>query len=227
MSVHCGPNVVTDKLELYVDGNNEKSYSRFGSNKWGDISNKGHHFDMWGTLNKDSVSYILPGTITNYFSTEDFMLASEELSVEMWIYPELQNANDAFYNFTSDLMVVRHAMYDHSNIRLTGPVGSITTGIGIPNNTWSHVVRTSKRSSGVEMLYINGIQQFVGVLAPNVNFNPEGFVLLGQFMNTNGVLNPTNSFKGKLSIFKMYSKELSSAEIQQNYNAIKGRFDLT
>ena len=36
--------------------------------------------------------------------------------------------------------------------------------------------------------------------------------------------NNTNQFIGRISNLKVYDRELSAAEVQQNFNAIKGRY---
>jgi hypothetical protein len=85
-------------------------------------------------------------------------------------------------------------------------------------NTWYYVVIT--RDSATTKCYVNGIQ------TPNTSGN-SGSPPTTQF--SVGGPDPTwgsARFNGGIAIVQGYTKELSSTEVLQNYNALKSRFGL-
>lgn len=226
MSMHCSPKIITDNLLVYLDAANQKSYPNYGLNKWGDLSRNGNHFFMQGNLINDTKSFLFPGNTANYFYSEQITNPITELTVEIWTYSNTNTTSDALYSFVSnDSITIYHGITDQSNLTMYGPNSSIASNKSILNDQWNHVVRTSRRSTGVEKLYLNGTIEYQGILDPNINFNQMGFVLLGQ-RPINGVLDVNYSYAGKIAIFKIYSKVLTDNEIKQNFNALKGRFFL-
>jgi hypothetical protein len=90
----------------------------------------------------------------------------------------------------------------------------------ISANTWYHVVAVYNASALTASIYLNG------VLAQTSNGssafqNPPGNYAIGAFGAAGGYY-----FPGYFSSHKLYNRVLSATEIQQNYNATKGRFGL-
>lgn len=227
MSIHCNPKIISNNLFTYLDAANQKSYPKFGPTIWGDMSNRENHFSMWGNLINDSLAFNFVGNNTNYFSSENFIHPTNELTIEMWLMPTADTAGSAFYCFGSeDPVGVYHYMADQSNLTIFGPNQSVQTGISILGNTWKHVVRTSLRSTGTEKIYINGVLEYSTTLSPSVMFNQVGYILLGQKFDSAGFLDSAYSYDGKMSIFKLYNKVLNEDEVKQNFIALKGRFNI-
>lgn len=227
MSIHCNPKIINSNLFTYLDAANQKSYPKLGPNNWGDMSNRGNHFTMQGNLSNDSLAFRFVGNNTNYFSSENFIHPTSELTIEMWLLPTADTAGDAFYSFASENPSgVYHYMADQSNLTIFGPNFSISTGISILDNTWKHVVRTSLRTTGTEKVYVNGVLEYEGTLSPSITFNQVGYILLGQKPNSSGFLDSAYSYNGKMSIFKLYNKVLTDEEVKQNFIALKGRFNI-
>jgi hypothetical protein len=95
-------------------------------------------------------------------------------------------------------------------------VGTVTS------NTWVHIVGTWDGTSNVN-LYVNGT-------VSSANGSPTGspdvgnYSLGGQGPTLAG--SPGNYMKGRIAVAKIYDKELNINEVQQNFNALRGRFNV-
>lgn len=224
MSIHCNPKIVSKNLLVYLDAANKKSYPKYGLEYWGDISDQGNHFSMYGNLINDSNSFVFSGNVANYFYSDTFNNhPTTELTIEMWVLPDVNSTQDTFYSFISDNLT-NHYISDQSNLTISGPNFTVNTNKSIIDGKWKHLVRTSLRNTGVEKLYINGNIEFEEVLSPSILFNQTGNILLGQRPDNTEILNPNYSYLGNIAIFKMYTKVLTEDEIKQNFNALKGKF---
>ena len=94
---------------------------------------------------------------------------------------------------------------------------------GMLVNTWYNVVITRDGSSLIST-YLNG------TVVTNQTSNPSGFVNVfnnvvigkGFFLDSAS----TRSFSGKIPVVQIYNRALSSSEITQNFNALRGRYGL-
>ena len=89
-----------------------------------------------------------------------------------------------------------------------------------PTGTWTHLACTWLNGGNSE-IYINGVD--VGgrtgpLTIPSTSPATEGRIGLGH---TSG---GTGSWNGKIDQFKIYNRQLTAAEISQNYHATKGRY---
>ena len=96
----------------------------------------------------------------------------------------------------------------------------------ITTNTWNQYAATYNGNSSVSgcQLYINGT-------AINTTINHD--TLTSSSITSTAVqttlgtrYNNGLDYIGEISSATIYNRELSAAEIQQNYNALKGRFEL-
>lgn len=102
--------------------------------------------------------------------------------------------------------------------------GVIGTGQQVVVNTWYNVVGVYISSSDTMQLYVNGVLmksavrtgQTAGVLATG-----SRNVLIG------GTVEDNNRWvQGNIPAVKIYNRALAAAEIQQNFNALRGRFGI-
>ena len=110
-----------------------------------------------------------------------------------------------------------------------------TSSVSIATNTFYHVVLNKNTSSGLLEIYVNG------VLTGSQTFDAATFgqwTSAGQFIGANildiGKSTNTNSgqgwatdfFNGIIPVAKVYNRVLTAAEVQQNFNALRGRFGI-
>ena len=91
--------------------------------------------------------------------------------------------------------------------------------------TWYNIVFTYNGVNNGN-LYINGSK--VATTGYGVKQNPAStFLSLGKFDGAGGYIGGvTNNFTGNIGAWRVYSKNLSDAEITQNFNALRGRYGL-
>jgi hypothetical protein len=90
----------------------------------------------------------------------------------------------------------------------------------LADNKWHHIVCTCDGSNG--RIYLDGVlDKQVTQLWDGGFFYAGSEALIGQDIN-----NVSCNFTGEVPIFRIYKKTLSLAEVQQNFNAQRGRFGL-
>jgi len=233
MGFYRGPNIVTDGLALAVDAGSERSYPGSGTtvdsligshvgtltNGVGFSSSNGGVFDFDGA--DDYIS------IPNSTALEN----ASNLTLEAWVNTDsnttnylgiigkgTSDANEAYCIVISPGNGVIYMDVGQSGGPYVAPSYTFTT------NTWYHIVGTHERTSGLSTLkvYVNGVLQPATVIGPfntpNTNTAP---VTIGTRFVSGGA-----PWAGEISLARIYTQTLSSAEVLQNFNAQKSRFGL-
>ena len=227
MSVKNQNSIVTDGLVFYVDAANENSYLGSGTT-WTDLAGSDDGTLTNGpTYSSSNGGYIdFDGTNDRVEVTGINVSALSAFTLEAWVYPTSSSADETvFGNFYGGLSNSSFLLYWDVGTALGFDWVAINTsrsffriGTSTANGTvneWNHVVATF---SGSQMqLYVNsasvGTSSFNGTLR-----NISGFRLGADTSST------TRPLSGNIAAAKVYDKILSSAEVTQNYNALKNRF---
>lgn len=99
-----------------------------------------------------------------------------------------------------------------------------TTSV-VANDTWAHVVMTFNKN-GFERIYLNGVLQgSLDVSGFNTSAGGNWYGS-GSILVVGGDNFAAYSFSGTIAVAKMYNKELTDAEIKQNFEALRGRFGI-
>ena len=234
--------IVTNNLLFNLDAGDSNSYSGSG-NIWTDISGQGNH----GTLKNTPTYQSQQGGVFNFNGSNewvdmeeksDFGLGTTPFTVEMWFYRV--NGNQPLHG--SLLSLTRNVsggntdastfqfmchQTDSFKIKMSirnddNTVSNHIFDTAIPAETWTHVVYV-KEGTGANQCkcYINGVVESSTYQNNSnmTNSNPRIQV---------GANRARNYFhKGKISQVRIYKgKGLTSSEVTQNYNAMKGRFGL-
>ena len=157
----------------------------------------------------------------------------ETYTVELWIKRDgpqtawMSSILSSPYRFDGDQISISLFWLDTATIT-AGVYSAITNwkttpGIYIDNQTWVHLSVTY--SAGTIRLMRNGdaaTAQSIGSSAIAWDRSKlDAGLLIGQRW---GLPSTTGWFKGSLSSVRIYSRALTDAEIQQNYNASRNRF---
>jgi hypothetical protein len=223
MAITRGPKIVKNGLVLALDAADTNSYIGSGTT-WKDLSGNGNgtltNGPLFNTLNGGSIFFdgvndcvILPVNSIYNFGSGDF-------SIFCWI--RTSKISDYSTIFALDDGASGNGVLFYINIT-TGTFRPYVAGVvqnttqSIANGIWNHVGIT--RRSGVVYQYINGIQ--VG------NFSSTGSIITNQiprFGNYNNTA--TYSYQGNIAISHIYNIGLTDAQVLQNYNSTKIRFNL-
>ena len=216
MGAKAGPRIVGDGLILDVDAAVSRSYAGSGLTANGLIGGIGGTLVNgagFGTTNNGY--FIFDGTNDhiNFGNSSSLQQSSGTLSA--WTkasspgggYRGIIAKQGAYGLFYTDSVLVT---YDWA-----ADAGR-STGINIADNTWKNVVLTyqSGVSNGTR-IYING----VSVLTTTIT-------ILSQVANLFGgaEANASQYASCQISLFNMYNRALSAAEVANNYNAMRGRY---
>lgn len=221
MSYHNGPRVVTEGLVLYVDAGNRKSYPGNGTN-WKDLSVRGSD----GTVVNPSYSAANGGVFyfdgsTSYATFAGPLESGNNFVISSWYYPTRINTSyDMIYSGVdnTDLQLFFHAV----SKKLTTSIENIeiATNFELTANTINKWYNIAWRYDGVSRdIYING--ELASSDANTTSFVKSGNTVALGATDTGGL--KSQGYYGNLSVF---SRALSPNEIRQNYNALKGRFNL-
>jgi hypothetical protein len=243
MSIACNPSIITNGLVLCLDAANTKSYSGVGTT-WYDLSGNGNN----GTLTNGPTysdekggSIVFDGTndtlvisnslsLQNTFSRNSFTITSVSKTTTL-VYPK------SAFPFWIQTYVLNPGGAINNRGMSSGD-GSLETGFVIEvNNGGTYFVGTVTHKTELSVIYhrtmvidrtnngfkfkyyVNGV--FLGqVEDPSIS----GSIYDGggmSFGNMFGWL-----FSGSLYNLTIHSSALTSQQISQNFNAVRGRFGL-
>jgi hypothetical protein len=164
--------------------------------------------------------YVFCGTFFNY----------QTFTISLWLncgttqvtYADIfDNNHTGFQNFVfqqnaSDLNHYAFGVLDGSGAALSASGTIVFTA-----NTWYNVAFTFSPSSRV-IAYVNGEFHSQGNLANGGTINyVSPSLALGRWQ-----WGGTRHWNGKISDFMIYDSVLSAGQIQQNFNALRGRFGI-
>ena len=197
---------------------------------WTDVSGNGIEsilFSM-GSNTYDSSNggaFVFDGLI-DYIecgSSDNFAFGTGDYTIELWCKTDTGSAGDGLIHLTPGgsgssswqikLETTNQITYSYSaNSEITS---SSTVSVG----QWTQIVAT--RSGTALTLYINAVSEATGT--SSANLNSTGALRLGIRRS----LGVGGRYDGKISIVRLYKgKALTAAEVQQNYDANRGRYVL-
>lgn len=234
MALHHSPRIVTSGLVLALDTADRNSYAGSGTT-WSDLSGNVNNGTLTGGVTYDSGnggSLVFNGS-TGYINCNNITsLGSNPASsftVSAWVKKTgnsiYQSVIEKYQGITISGVWGWIVMVDYPNIndislylnrsqqaeRIISYTGSTVL------STWCNIVFVYDGSNGY--LYVNGVYRSQGATVNGTVNNRN--VNIGRLSVNNG-----QYFSGNISNVLGYSRALSSTEIQQNYNASKGRFGL-
>jgi hypothetical protein len=216
--------IVTNGLVLNVDAGFTPSYSRSGTT-WYDVSSIGNNGTLTNgpTFNSDNGGSIV------FDGVNDFVDCGNNNSLKI-TGPITINAIFKVNSFTNDYQAIvsmgddsyrfqRHAAtnklaFGTRNIGLT----DLITTTNISENTW--YITSAVYNGSTMQIYINGVLDITGNASGSLPASSYNLRVGGnaQF--------PARAWNGYISNTQIYNRALSSTEVLQNYNAMKGRYGL-
>jgi hypothetical protein len=213
MAVEYNPRIVTDGLVLCLDAANPKSYPGSGTT-WFDLSGRNNN----GTLvNGVSFSSVNNGVFVLDGSNDYIDVPINLSSVNHTIFGAARYVTIGGRTFSgkNNNWLMGHWNNSTRNYFAGGWVSNI--GAGESDTNWRIYAATGNLSSDLWGFYVNGILNFT----PNSNGSagPNGFAIgtwlgNGEFSNSH------------ISHLIAYNRVLTNNEIQQNFNALRGRFGI-
>lgn len=210
MSMHHNPRIVTDGLEFFLDEGNPKSWT--GSAL---IDLCGNHIVDISEASYDSNGIIYNGTTSKVKIPYSVSLAPQNLSIEVWL--NLENQSDRHVIFTKWLGYTLEVNAAR-NVRfgLNGLTDQYFGTQYINWDTWYQIVCTYDDITKEQSIYINGEFKESQTPTGSISIDTADFWISGSW----------DYAKGSIPINKFYTKCLSSIEVSQNFNTLRGRFNI-
>jgi hypothetical protein len=210
--------IVTSGLRLNLDAGNTTSYPGSGTT-WYDISGNSNNATLVNGPTFDSNnggSIVFDGT-NDYVSNTISNPGSMPITFEFWIYSNSSSPVGIFDTAPNTGDVLRN--YSAGNVEWH--IASPSIALGLSANTWTNITLQFYFSTNRTIEYYkNGSLITTGTGSTSSTYAWNSLT----FGNING--GSAGSYSGKMSVIRIYNRTLSSAEVLQNYNAIKNRFGL-
>jgi hypothetical protein len=224
MAVNYQNKIVTSGLVLCLDASDKKSYPGTGTT-WYDRSGNGYHGTLSGST-IDNNNLIFDGLSQVELNSPVVNSTFTELTVEVFFKTTtsrteliLENGNNYLYNS----FYLAKENTTELTFEIFGPTYDARfCSIPYALNQWYHFVGTWKSGERADV-YLNGVKAngaSIGSIIPSlINGNTNFFI--GRRPGT-----ASYNFNGQIPIVKVYNRKLSDKEIQQNFNATRGRFGI-
>jgi hypothetical protein len=214
MALHHSPRVVTDGLVLSLDAASRESYPGSGT-VWRDLA----RFNNGTLTNGPTFSSTNAGSIV-FDGVNDYVDIGNPISIQSLT----QGSIEAFYYRTASTATYQMIFTDvNSDLEITYATNTLQFYIGNSGIVYSHAITgqwfhvVGVWGVGFKRLYLNGVQVASGT---NTGLNTGSRV---RYIGSRAGGLP---FNGLIPIVRVYNRDLTPAEILQNYNATKGRYNL-
>lgn len=233
MAFHYSPKVVTNGLLMYLDAGNTKSYIGTGSN-WINIKDSSSSAILMYTA-----SYSPPNSISfngNYdvvncggSGVNGIYDLTASLTLDVWVKPTtLRNNSFIITKGWGDTfqILANSTKYEFD---IYGPTVSVSHSVISTTtpviNKWYNIVGTFDGSN--LKIYINGTLENTSAYSGPIYSSPGFNLAVGNISHMiTSTTYPDKGFIGNISVAKVYNIAISSSDVLQNYNALKGRYGL-
>ena len=224
MSNHYGPTPVTSGLVFSFDPGNIKNYAGSGTVVNERVGGAGVGTATSTTYNSTLGGFMIyNGSSSMVTFNDNTALNTQAVTVEVWVNTNAVNQNGFWFEKGS--VNSQYALFQEGasiQWRL-GPLGdlSIPTPTTMDPFTWYQVVGTY--TSGDRRVFINGIQVGSNATTGLLSTNNSG-MSIGVYGGATGARG--YYFNGSIAIVRVYGRNLSLAEVVQNFNANRRRFGI-
>ena len=226
MATNGGPNIIEDGLVFAVDATNKKSYPGSGTT-WADLAGS----NMGTLTNSPTFDSGNSGNLV-FDGTDDYTQFNQSISLTeatfiAWIKRSGQQRAWSGILFSRGGGGGTTGLGYRANTNQIGyhwndasATYNWASGLTVPNGEWCMaVLSVSSTSVTAYLCQESGITS-----ATNTRSHPP--TTLGNLVIGRDPSRASRSISGNFSIGQIYNRALTSTEITQNYNALKGRFGL-
>ena len=239
MGIQYNPRIVTDGLVLALDAANTKSYRGSGTT-WTDLSGRGNNGILvntptYSSANGGSIVFDSTDDYVSVPNSSSFNFGSGDLTVEAIVYLTAYPSN--WNGYYTGMIAQQDHNVERSWYFFLGGTSTSWTSLNFGNftttvtstqnftlNTWYHLVASKIGSS--TRLYVNkidaGVSANIGAI-PTTSQN----ITIGHQDPVWSSYGYSYSLPACLPVIRIYKgKGLTSAEVSQNFNALRGRYGI-
>ena len=229
MALAHSPRIVTDGLVLCLDAGNTKSYPGSGTT-WTDLSGNGRNGVLTNGPTYSNGSLVFDGTDDRVVITNNELarIGTGNHTITAWVNNDIVTEEDFIGTGTSQgdvlLMIYIQAGGGAGGFRghawsSTGSSNTIDSPRAIGTGNWNMLTQRVTWGGNID-LFENGVLTKTQVLSGGAPTSSRTKFIIGS--RTDG--GSGGHFDGKIANVQAYNRALTASEIQQNYNALKGRY---
>jgi hypothetical protein len=237
--------IVKDGLVLLLDAAKRDSYPRVGTT-WTDITWNGNNGTLtnfgsqtiWNSNNGGSIIFdgtndylintSLPtfnvGSINIWFKPTTTINASSPVSTLIQLRYGASIGSGWYIQFGPATSLLTNEYLTIIDLVSGRRQGLTTVGGSFLANTWYNLVFNYESTQ--YQIYVNSVLNTSTSSPSGVGLLTNPNRLLIGAGSGEGIVNPFDFLNGNVSIVQIYNRTLSTSEITQNYNSLKGRFGL-
>jgi hypothetical protein len=238
MAFQRGPNIVTNGLVLALDAANTKSYPGSGTT-WRDLCRNNNGTLVNGpTFNSANGGSIVFDGGDDYIAlgTPAILNITGSITINSWVkviaFPSStgigtiyekgydNTVDQTFFRFRNNAGAQVIDVGTYTTIGDTNYMTTYTVGSSITIGTWNNII--GQYDGANWNLYLNGVlvSSTLKNQGPLPSTSPSS---IGAAYISTGY---QRFFNGNIASVQIYNRALSASEVEQNYNALKGRFNL-
>jgi hypothetical protein len=224
--MYYGPRTITNGLVLALDAADKNSYKGSGTT-WKDLTSNASNGTLTNgpTFNARNGGNIVFDGVDDYVSipSNSNFNNGNNITVEAWVLCT------NWSSYTHPMIVakginVEWILWKSNDVGYIGKLGWRAAGqaystTSLPNNVWCQCVG-SVGSAGTKV-YLNGVLESTSGTTTFTTGNVNVTIAAGLVTGS-----PANLLGANVAITKIYNRQLTDAEVLQNYNAVKPRFGL-
>ena len=222
MALQHSPSIVTNGLVLCMDAANPRSYPGTGT-VWNDASGNTNNGTLINGVGYNSANL---GTLVfdGVDDTVSLGYAESLISVDITHIAWVNATVFASWNGIISTMPswgTGFSLQIGTTQRIAAMISGIylTTSWAPLTDTWYCIAATHRALDDLCVLYVNGVQENSTTRA--ITYTANAVTTIGCFYTS-----PSLLFNGKISDVMTYNRALTAQEIQQNFNALRGRYGI-
>jgi len=228
-----GAPIVNNNLMVWVDAGQTASYSGSGAT-WTDLSGNSKNYTLTNSPTFRSLTgggvITFAGASSQYATTATTLFNStttNTYSINIWVYPtgagqivsvDGQSTPNTAYHYTALEITAAGLIYFG---QWTGAMTTIITSAR-SLNAWYNLAITYNGTTATA--YVNGASVGSSAIAWSAPGANTFFALMSQ--DATNMSGTTAYASGSIGAFSVYNRALTAAEIVQNYNALRNRYEL-
>lgn len=231
MSLGHGANIVRSGLVMHVDAANVRSYPGSGT-VWNDLSGNGNNLQLINNPSYSSSFFTFDG-IDDYATINSSQLyvdgSINNVTYNMWFNfhsTGLGGTYKALFGGLRNRSAVLMAYNDSGSwkFRWFWDDAIITSNSSFNIDTWNNVCVVLEAPYYVT-IYLNGIEILPKIQSPDTTTTT--LTVLSLARQNRDIGTPLYEYANvDISMFSQYNRTLSSIEVQQNFEALRGRYSI-
>jgi len=227
MGIAYNPKVITDGLVLALDAGNTKSYPGSGAT-WTDLSGNGNNGSLVNGVgyNGSNLGALVFDGSDDYVdcgNDSSLSFGSGNFNLSLWIKTSSTSGVDwmgviSKYSGGTGLWIQLNPSNRYVGFGWDGN-NFMTSSTSVASGTWRYISCQRTSSTGGE-IYVDGNLVMTSSSLPTKSSDTAVQLDIGR-INISG-----RNFNGNIASVKIYNRALTSTEIQQNFNALRGRFGI-